>query len=211
MRPVVIVPARIFNREILRNALKLRKLGRVIVACSLPISLSLNDIVVLPCSKGKWSSILEAIKKIPSDRYLLIDSDMPISLSGARKLLDELSSSDLVIARRSPDLRALPDKILTTLFGLFAKAVGVRFHDPQAGAKAFKRKLIVDVEKLLPRGYLGDLALIRYAISRGYRVREIELAWRDQRSWSDRIRLVATIFFEICRDLPKILHARGCS
>ncbi|MCD6420913.1 MAG: hypothetical protein J7L17_00695 [Thaumarchaeota archaeon] len=207
MRPVIIVPARTVDRKTLKKALKLRKLGRVVVACSLPISLSSSEVTILPCSKGKWSSILETVKRAPSDRYLLIDSDMPISLEEAERLLDELNSSDLVITRRTPDLRASPDRALTALFGLFAKLLGVSFRDPQAGAKAFKRRLVIGIADLLPTGYLGDLALIRYAVSRGYMVRELGVAWRDSRSWSGRVRIMVTIFLEICRDLPKIILA----
>jgi len=207
MRPVIIVPARTVDRKTLRSALKLRRLGRVVIACSLPINLTSSEITILPCPKGKWFSILEAVRRISSDRYFLIDADMPISLEEAERLLDELNFSDLVIARRMPDLRALPDRVLTALFRLFAKMVGVSFHDPQAGAKAFRRRLVIDVADLLPRGYLGDLALIRYAVSRGYRVRELGVAWRDGRSWGDRLRLTVTIFLEICRDLPKIILA----
>lgn len=205
---VVVIPAKNIDRETLATAEKVRSLGRVVIACSAPSPREVGGFTVLNCPKGKWASILKAVERIDGDSYLVIDSDMPVSVKDAWRLVEGLRSSDLAIVKRHPDERPLVDRILSIGFRLLARMLGVRFHDPQAGAKAFKRRLILEASSLIPRGYLGDLALIAYAISRGFRVVELPVRWKDNRTWGRRLSLLASLAVEFLIEAPRLIAVK---
>lgn len=204
MRIAIIMPAKNLSRSVLERARSLRRLAPVIIACSCSGSFSYGEVEVVGGPEGKWASIVAAVEKYPSDGYLLIDSDMPISIETVERILRMLHLYDIVLIRRFPDHRPPMDRFLTLLFQLVARLLGVPFRDVQAGAKGFRRELILNARDLLPRGYLGDLFIVKYALLRGCRVVEIPAPWRDERSWGKRIMLVALIALELLREISKI-------
>lgn len=199
------MPAKRLSKHVLERAGNLRRLAPVVIACSRCKSFSYRGVEVVGGPRGKWASVIAAIERHPSEGYLLIDSDMPISIKTAEKILRTLHSHDLVLIRRFPDNRSAVDKFLTLLFQLVARMLGVPFRDVQAGAKGFRRELILRVKNFLPGGYLGDLFIARYALLGGYRIVEIPAPWRDERTWSERIMLIALIALEFLREIPKIM------
>lgn len=180
----------------------------MIIACSCCRSFDYRGIEVIDGPRGKWASVIAAIEKHPSDGYLLVDSDMPISITTTERILRMLHFYDLVLVRRFPDDRSAVDKFLTLLFQLIARLFGVPFRDVQAGAKGFRRRLILRVKNFLPRGYLGDLFIARYALLGSYRVVEIPAPWRDKRTWSERIMLITLIALELLREAPKLISIK---
>ena len=95
-------------------------------------------------------------------------------LTRVKELLRE---ADLVLVRRSIDDRPLPDRVLTLAFYLFTWILGLRYRDIQAGVKGFRRELILNAYHFLPRGFLGDLVLVYYAVKSGFRVEEVPVRW----------------------------------
>ena len=157
---------------------------------------------------GKWAAILTAVREFPSEAYLMVDVDLPVDCWDISRVLRTLKEADLVVVRRAPDLRPLPDRVLTRAFRLISLALGVPFPDVQAGVKAFRRDVVTQLGPLLPPDLLGDLVLVYIALQNGFTVREVPVTWRDSRSWSGRLRLSTRILRELLLKLPFLLRMR---
>ena len=109
------------------------------------------------------------------------------------------------MVRRSINDRPLPDRVLTLAFYLFTWILGLRYRDVQAGVKGFRRQLILNAYHFLPRGFLGDLVLVYYAVKSGFRVEEVPVRWHDTRSWGKRLYLFLKISLEFIQILPTLM------
>ena len=189
---------------------RLSKLNQVIITYSgnhydevLTEAKNLNAMAV-EAPIGKWAAIIEAVNKYRFDGYIIVDADLPVRLSDLIHVRASLEAADLVLVRRSVDERPLPDKILTAAFYLLTRMLGLRYRDIQAGVKGFRRELILNAYHFLPRGFLGDLVLVYYAVKSGFRVEEVPVRWHDTRSWGKRLYLFLKISLEFIQILPTL-------
>lgn len=76
----------------------------------------------------------------------------------------------------------------------------------QSGVKGFRRKLLMKVADYFPNEYLGDLILVMWALKKGYKIKEVEVVWRDAgRNWNKRLKFICVIFKEIIISLPTMI------
>jgi len=211
LRTAIIIPVKDQIQTIHVLIHRLSKLAQIIIAYSgsqydevLKKAQDLGALTV-KASIGKWAAIVEAVNKYRFDGYVIVDADLPVRLSDIIHVRTALEEADLVLVRRSMDDRALPDRILTLAFHLLTWMLGLRYRDVQAGVKGFKRELILNTYHFLPRGFLGDLILTYYAVKNGFRVVEVQVRWRDKRSWGKRLYLLLNIIHEFIQVLPTIM------
>ena len=211
MRTAIIIPVKNAIQTINTPIHRLSKLGRIIIAYSgnhydeiLRETQGL-DAITIKAPIGKWAAVIEAVNEYKFDGYIIVDADLPVKLSDILRVRASLEKADLVLVKRSIDDRPLPDRILTMAFYMFVWMLGLRYRDIQAGVKGFRRKLILNTYRFLPRGFLGDLVLTYYAVKNGFRVMEVPVRWSDKRDWSKRLYLFLKIAFELIQILPTIM------
>ena len=211
MRTAIVVPIRNSIQAIHALTHRLSKLDQIIITYSGShygeLLKKARDLGVLTVKApiGKWAAIIEAVNKYKFDGYIIADADLPVRLGDLIRVRASLEEADLVLVRRSMDDRALPDRILTLAFHLLTWMLGLRYRDVQAGVKGFKRELILNTYHFLPRGFLGDLILAYYVVKNGFRVVEVQVRWRDKRSWGKRLYLLLNIIHEFIQVLPTIM------
>jgi len=168
--------------------------------------------IVLPNRLGKGGAIIEALKYAKGDLIAFIDADGSIPPQELERLTELTEDYDLVIGSRYEKHSTLPKKrpikrvILSRSFNTLVKLLFWKLHgisDTQCGVKVFTKKLAKSIqEDLLITDFAFDVNLIHSALCRGFKVKEVGIAWteKDGSTLSDGIiKQSIGMIFSLCR------------
>ncbi len=134
---------------------------------------------------GKGGAFKKGFANSHGEVVMLLDSDLPVSISDVEKLIFAMGEVDVAIASREVDgtiilvERPFTREFASKAFSLFFNVLfdlGVK--DTQCGCKAFKREVLQDVLcKVESNGFEFDAELLFKCKRKGYTVKEIPVTW----------------------------------
>jgi glycosyltransferase involved in cell wall biosynthesis len=140
----------------------------------------------LPVNGGKGGAIRSAIPLARGDYVLLMDTDLAYDRESAQRVLDALTSSDIVVGNRRHDVSTY--SVPVNLFGFLYRRhlVGLAFNafvrsllqvglrDTQCGLKGFRREALERLaESLTADGFAIDVEMLLVARSLGLRLADV--------------------------------------
>ena len=160
-----------------------------------------DRIIVMGTSerRGKGRAIRHAVSRSRGRIVGFVDADLKTPIEEIEKLLPWLERgedivigsralSDSRIERRPPSYRRLASWGLRLLTRFLIGLRGIR--DTQCGFKLFRGEVARDLfSRQRIDGYMFDVEVLRLALCRGYRVKEVGVRWRHDRD--SRLDLVA--------------------
>jgi len=160
--------------------------------------------------KGRGRSLKKAWTDSKADVVAYMDVDLSTGLSALPPLIDAIASEGYDIAigsrlsSRSQIERSLKREVLSRGYNLIIRSMfRTGFHDAQCGFKAVSRKV---VHELIPvvkdNHWFLDTELLLIAEKRGYRIKEIPVAWSEDAD--SRVKIVSTV----TEDLKGLLRLR---
>ncbi len=148
-----------------------------------------QPIVVIenPVNRGKGHAVRCGMLAARGKQRLFSDADLSTPLSEARRLLAELSRSDIVIGSRAvPGTQLLTPQSLYRRWGgkainLFVRALVLPgIGDTQCGFKIFTRQAAIDIfSRATLDGFSFDVEVLYLARKLGYRISELAVSWRN--------------------------------
>ena len=165
-------------------------------------------LVQLPANRGKGAALRAGVAASRGSEVLISDADLSTPIEEVEKLRPFLGEAEVVlgsralaesrITRRQPWHRETMGKIFNAFVRLFV--VG-GFRDTQCGFKlldgAVARELFASM--VIDR-FAFDVELVWLALRRGYRVREVGVAWHDSpQSRVHPLRDASRMLFDILR------------
>lgn len=140
-----------------------------------------------PKRLGKGGALIEAFRSAEGDIFLITDADNSTSPKALLKLAKEAEYHDLVIGSRYVKSAKLPMGVpfvrffLGRSFNAIMKLMFWRLrkiNDTQCGAKAIRRSVLEKIkEDLFITGFAIDVNLVYSAMRKGFRVKEVGIAW----------------------------------
>lgn len=139
---------------------------------------------------GRGRALREIWSKIPADVYVYVDADMATSLErfdAYQKLLTLQREFDLVTGSRylpesvtnRPRLRRLASSLYNWIIRIVFRT---KVHDHQCGFKSFSRKLVETLQQEAKSdSWFWDTEVIVIARSRGFKIKEIPIAWAEKK------------------------------
>jgi len=177
-------------------------------------------IVVPSPRRGKGNVVRHMFETVEAEWYVMVDGDATYPADAARPLLDaaERERADMFVGRRvTPEselhkaYRPLHQFGNRLVCGLIRKSFGSPIEDVFSGYRVFTREFVKTVP-LHAVGFQIEVEMTLQALSKGYRVAEIDVAYgaRPEGSTSklDTYRdglLVLTAFVSICKDYKPLL------
>lgn len=172
-------------------------------------------IIRLPRNRGKGAAVKAGVLEARGDLILFSDADLSTPIEEIEKLLPLIEGgADVVIGSR-----ALPGSDIRVRQRALREAMGKFFNrlvrclvltgipDTQCGFKLFRRDAARAVfAESTTRGFGFDVEILALCLRRGYRVRQVPVAWRN--SPPSRVRLVRSSLGMIA-DLVRIRRRLG--
>jgi len=134
---------------------------------------------------GKGGAFKKGFANSHGEVVMLLDSDLPVSISDVEKLIFAIGEVDVAIASREVDgtiilvERPLTREFASKAFSLFFNVLfdlGVK--DTQCGCKAFKREVLQNVLcKVESNGFEFDAELLFKCKRKGYTIKEVPVNW----------------------------------
>lgn len=143
-----------------------------------------------PARIGKGGAILWGFSLARAPVVAFVDADGSTAAHSLISLLETVEQgADVAIGSRWLPASVIAQKqplnrrILSRIFNLLARGwLGLPFRDTQCGAKAFRRELLLDIEREIEsRGWAFDVELL-YRLRRRHRgiiMREVAIEWND--------------------------------
>lgn len=135
---------------------------------------------------GKGRAIVEGIRAAgdESDVIILIDADMPVTVSQIRDALNRMGDADLLIIERVYSSFPARRLVLHWLFNALAATMFPalrRFSDWQGGFKVIRAGPLREVMgELIMNDFLIDTNLVYAFLRRGLKVVSMQLKWRHE-------------------------------
>ncbi|MDH7509587.1 MAG: glycosyltransferase [Methanolinea sp.] len=154
---------------------------------------------------GKGGAIREGVTLASAPLVGYMDADASTSFSQMRDLFSLIDGADGVIGSRwvrgavLEKPQGLSRRIESRIFNCIVRLLfGLPFRDTQCGAKVFKKSAIdAVIREMTSSGFEFDVELLWRLKTRGFRIREHPIVWRDTSSSnvrrSDGIRMLANL------------------
>jgi len=159
-----------------------------------------DEVIVLARNSGKGAALTAGFHAAPpkSEVFLLLDADLGRTATEAVKLIEALDSLgvDMVIGMLPPD-KTLDSAgssgggmglvVRLARWGL-ARKTGSIWKQPLSGQRAIKRQVIEKIEGTFASGFGVEVALTLVAVKAGFKVIEVETAFRHrvtENNWMD--------------------------
>lgn len=164
---------------------------------------------------GKGMGILQAIDHTKGYVIAITDSDESTSPSEILKLINSLDGCDCVIGSRwLPESKILKKqtiqrRIASRGFNFLVRSMfGIPFKDTQCGAKVFRKEAIKSViGDMSTFGFAFDIDLLLQLQKKGYKMKEVPIAWNDNDGSSVKLfHEIITMFLAIVR--LRIINSR---
>ena len=177
------------------------------------------DVITLPGQRGKGAAVRAGVLAADADVIGFVDADLSTPLDELPRVLEAFEQGyEVVIGSRAmPRSRLLRARSLGRRVGAWVfrgvSPVIAGLHgipDSQCGFKFFSRDAAKDLFGVtVIERWVFDVEVLRLAVHRGYRVAQIPVTWRENRSDS-RLR-PPLVTYGVLRDLVRIRlrFARG--
>ena len=159
-----------------------------------------SEVVILAKNGGKGAALTAGYHAFRdrADVFLLLDADLGRTATESVKLLEamEQQSADMVIGMLPPD-RSLDSSgsggggmgvvVRVAQWGLQRKT-GMLWQQPLSGQRAVRKAVLESLNGTFARGFGVEVALTIGAVNAGYKVVEIETAFRHrvtENNWLD--------------------------
>ena len=170
------------------------------------------DVITLPGQRGKGAAVRAGVLAADADVIGFVDADLSTPLDELPRVLEAFEQGyEVVIGSRAmPRSRLLraqsPGRrvgawafrgvspVIAGLHGVPDSQCGFKFHSRDAAKDLFGATVI--------ERWVFDVEVLRLAVHRGYRVAQIPVTWRENRSDS-RLRL-PLVTYGVLRDLVRI-------
>lgn len=145
---------------------------------------------------GKGAAIREAVMASRGKAVLIMDCDLPVSLSYIEDFVLMLKEYDIVTASRllkdSKVRRPLKRSVASLAYNFLArKLFGTRLMDHQCGFKAMRakstKKIIKGVEA---KDYFWDTEMLVRAQRAGLKIKEVAVVWNDRKNSGSKISVI---------------------
>ena len=137
---------------------------------------------------GKGGALIEGIRESRGNMIAFLDADMPVSMESFRKVIESAAGNDLVISYRIFENMTGNRLFLHNSFIALTKVLFPElreFNDLQSGLKVMKADRAKEVlGELVMSDFLIDINLIIAFIKRGFKVKEVPVAWRHTEAGS---------------------------
>jgi len=165
-------------------------------------------LVVLPVNRGKGAALRAGVAASSGEEVLISDADLSAPIEEYHRLRPHLAEAEVVlgsraladsrITRRQPWHREAMGKMFNRLVRLLVVS---GFRDTQCGFKLLEagaaRDLFAD---MVIERFAFDVELVWLALRRGYRVREVGVAWHDSpQSRVHPLRDASRMFLDLLR------------
>ncbi|WP_456468160.1 flippase-like domain-containing protein [Archaeoglobus sp.] len=135
---------------------------------------------------GRGRALMNAFEKAKGDIVVYMDVDLATDLKHLKELIDAVIVEGYDIATGSrlmkesvtdrPAKREIASRGYNFLVRLF---LGSKIHDHQCGFKAFRKQAILEIGKAVKDNHwFWDTEVLVLAQKKGYRVKEIPVAWK---------------------------------
>jgi glycosyltransferase involved in cell wall biosynthesis len=137
---------------------------------------------------GKGGGVIAGLKSARSPLVGYLDADGSTSIHEMKRLFLTLSTTDGAIGSRwipGATLKvrqSIMRQLESRAFNLIIRILfGIRYHDTQCGAKAFKKSAIDAVlPMMVSRGFEFDVELLWRLRNAGYAVVEVPIEWQNK-------------------------------
>jgi glucosyl-3-phosphoglycerate synthase len=164
------------------------------------IAAGAHQVVTLPRNGGKGAALTAGYRAVSdqADIFLLLDADLGRTAAEADKLLEALDkqNADMVIGMLPPD-KVLDSSgsggggmglvVRLARWGL-ARQTGTRWRQPLSGQRAVRKPVLEAINGEFAHGFGVEVALTVSAVTNGFKVVEVETAFRHrvtENSWFD--------------------------
>lgn len=152
--------------------------------------------------KGRGRALRRAWSESAADVVCYMDVDLSTDLAALPPLVEALRSGyDVAIGSRllpeSRVERGLKREIISRTYNLIVRTThGATFKDAQCGFKGVTRRVVEEVVPLVQdQAWFFDSELLLVAEGKGYRIKEIPVAWTDDPD--SRVRIARTAWEDL--------------
>ncbi|MDR3708254.1 MAG: glycosyltransferase family 2 protein [Capsulimonadaceae bacterium] len=159
-----------------------------------------DEVVTLAGNRGKGAALTEGARLIggETDIVLLLDADLGSSATEFVKLLGPVADdeADMTIGMLPPDPALLAagrtgggsGVVVRLARGGLYRRTGIEFAQPLSGQRAMKREVLAKIGGQFASGFGVEVALTLSVVSAGFRIKEVETAFRHRvtgNGWAD--------------------------
>jgi len=158
--------------------------------------------VQLP-ERGRGRALREAWTRSDADVMCYMDVDLSTELGALPALVDALlhEGFDLGTGSRllpqSRTTRSAKREVISRIYNLLVKAIlGTAFSDAQCGFKVVSRRVVQDVvPAVADQAWFFDTELLARAERRGYRIKDLPVAWSEDDD--SRVKIIRTAWEDL--------------
>ncbi len=177
------------------------------------------EVIRLSHNQGKGSALSSGLESVRSsaDVMVLLDADLGASAAECAKLLlpIERGQADMTIGLLPPDIELDQDGEVGAGLGLavglakwlLKRRAGLDLQQPLSGQRAFRRAVADSVVPRIRGGFGSEVGLTLDTVQAGYRILEVETAFRHRvtgSEWADYLHR-AKQFIDVAR---AVVHIR---
>lgn len=163
-------------------------------------------------NRGKGFAVRTGVLAAEGEWILFLDADLSTAPEEFGKFIAHMTTHDIIIGSRAirgsvitvhqPFFREFIGRLLNKLIRW---SVGLPFHDTQCGFKLFhaRTKDIFEAQTIF--GWLFDVELLKLALLRGHRIREVPVVWQNDPTSAVKTRHI----FGIIRELVRITRTHS--
>ena len=152
--------------------------------------------------KGRGRALRRAWTESAADVVCYMDVDLSTDLAALPPLVEALRDGyDVAIGsrllRESRVTRGLKRELISRTYNLIVRAShGVHFRDAQCGFKGVTRRVVEEIVPLVQdQAWFFDTELLIIAERKGYRIKELPVAWTDDPD--SRVRIARTAWEDL--------------
>lgn len=137
--------------------------------------------------RGKGKAVSDGFEKLETDIYIFLDADASVPAESAKRIVEGIESSDMVVGTRrgassEVEHKSVIRRFLGDILVLIAqRTLDVSLTDYQCGAKALNSEVWDEVEEPSATGFSWDLELIQNTSEAGFEISEIDVDWVDRK------------------------------
>ena len=157
--------------------------------------------------RGKGGGIIEGFRLAKGEVIICADADGSVSAEMLYKLISCLNDSDGVIASRyvrgaKIDIKQpISRRIASRTFNIMVRfLLGLPFRDTQCSGKVLRRHAIERIiDSISTLNFAFDIDLLYQLRKHGFKIREVPVAWNDEKGGTVRLSTPLTMFFAVIR------------
>ncbi len=164
-----------------------------------------------PQNRGYGAVLRTGLKNARYDLICFTDADGQFDFSQINKMLPLINDAEVVIGYRNKRKDAFYRLVNAKIYGLVIRLFfGLKVKDVDCGFKLFKKKVIDDIE-IESQGALASAEILIKIASKGYRIKEVEVAHFSRfggKSTGANLGVIFKAAKELFKFFPKLFKLR---